>query len=208
MGAGRAGWIWIIVWAVVGIGLWLALGFVEASAAIYVVFLLLAFALWGACLLLRQVWEVFAEGEKKNALLRVVATAAISVALLYGGLLLTQAGFFAKFLLLRPTYDAIVAEIGLGRMPSGQPEHGVSGVSRGVSYQVDLGPPRRVAFRRPGFRSWSAVIHDPSHALAAATSMSVREGRSVIPPDLRGIFGGNLRGCRRLAGRYYDCGFD
>ena len=106
-------------------------------------------------------------------------------------------GSLSRLLVNRSDYDAIIANAEC--VPStgtGFQEF------RGIQYSVDRGPPLRIAFAPEGILdSWSGIIFDPSGELSRARR------RGGIPDEIRGIFGGDLIGCRPLWGDYYQCTF-
>lgn len=99
---------------------------------------------------------------------------------------------WTSLLVHRTEYDRIVAEL--------QSRPAAALVDRmergGTNYRIDPGPPLRVAFEPDGMLdNWSAIVFDPSDALAG----------SLDAPELAGVFGGELFECSHLAGHYYLC---
>jgi hypothetical protein len=108
--------------------------------------------------------------------------------------------FSRRFSKLRPQYEAIVA-----RVASATPRQG--GEFNGVQYDVDAGPPLRVAFRQPGgiIDNWEGVVWDPSGVVRSAKGW--RNGTYTASPEAKALFGGDLVACRHVADHFYRCWF-
>jgi hypothetical protein len=78
-----------------------------------------------------------------------------------------------------------------------------------VGYRIERGPPTRIAFPLPvGVAdNWSAVVHDPSDAVATVRGRGERPGDDTARPDLRALWGGQLVSCTRITGHYFRCDF-
>jgi hypothetical protein len=77
----------------------------------------------------------------------------------------------------------------------------------GIIYNVDLGPPVRVAFHPEGMLdNWSGIIFDPTGEVMQADGFDAR-GNFVAPERITKLFGGDLVGCRHLWRDYYRCSF-
>ena len=75
------------------------------------------------------------------------------------------------------------------------------------TFVVDYGSPRRVAFEPSGFLdNWSGIVWDPTHEVMLANGFD-RAGHFYAPERITKLFGGDLVGCRRLGGDWYDCSF-
>lgn len=119
----------------------------------------------------------------------------------------SQAGdtatFRIRFSTNRATYDRIVAEVerSLGSVPP-------HGERWGIRFQVDAGPPVRVAFRQPGglLDNWEGVVYDPTGLVSQAQGWR-SPGEFSAPPDIKQLFGGDLVSCRHVEKSYYRCWF-
>lgn len=100
--------------------------------------------------------------------------------------------------------EAVYAEIvaNAARLPS-------EGRIGTVAYRIERRPITRIAFPLPvGVTdNWSAVIHDPSDAVATARGWGERPGDYTARADLRGLWGGGLVSCTRITGHYFRCDF-
>lgn len=78
-----------------------------------------------------------------------------------------------------------------------------------VSYRIERRPITRIAFPLPvGVAdNWSAVVYDPSDAVATARGWGERPGDYTARSDLRGLWGGELVACTRITGHYFRCDF-
>lgn len=111
-------------------------------------------------------------------------------------------GTWLRLAVKRGHYDEIVADVRLH--PHRRP---AIYRNRGVSFQVDRGPPLRIAFEGQGFLdNWSAIVFDPTGDVMLAQGMDAT-GRFVAPSRVTRLFGGDLVGCRPLGGDYYLCSF-
>jgi len=182
-------WLWDTLW-VVTMALWLL------------------YAILGGAVMLACLWAGAWRGFTRS---RVTA----AIAMIIGALLVSQTSgeirraahgwrFQARFRRMAPRYERIVKE--LATEPK-VPERGSSG---GVNFDVDAGPPRRIAFPQPGgiIDNWEGVIYDPSGGLERAIPPRDRvPGGFSLPDDLVGIFGGTLLSCTAVRDRFYRCWF-
>ena len=98
-------------------------------------------------------------------------------------------------------YEAIIAEYSASPRPEWFAEQ------CGITFNVDPGPPVRVAFNPGGFLdNWSGIIHDPSGEVMLADGFD-EQGGFRAPDRITRIFGGDLVRCRWLWGDYYSCSF-
>jgi hypothetical protein len=106
----------------------------------------------------------------------------------------------------RGHYEEIIAKVKRGhRSPSANSSFEEDG---GVEYVVDAGPPVRVAFNPEGMLdNWSGIIFDPTGSVMLAKGFDPKTGKFAAPDRVTKLFGGDLVGCRRLGGSYYDCSF-
>ena len=72
-----------------------------------------------------------------------------------------------------------------------------------TAYEVDPGPPIRIAFPQPGgiLDNWEAVIYDPTGKVLQA------QGLEATPPEISALFGGTLVQCEPIQESYYRCWF-
>lgn len=84
-----------------------------------------------------------------------------------------------------------------------------SGVVGGQSYRIARGGTTRVAFPLSAGVSdnWSAVVHDPSDAVATAKGWGERPGNYTAREDVRDLWSSKLIACTRITGHYYRCDF-
>jgi hypothetical protein len=110
-------------------------------------------------------------------------------------------GDLSRLALNHADYAAIVGDAERTRKPAWFAE------SRGITYNVDAGPPVRVAFNPVGMLdNWSGIVFDPSGEVMIADGF-VERGRFGAPERITKIFGGDLVRCRHLWGDYYTCSF-
>jgi hypothetical protein len=182
-------------------------GFFGAVAALPAVIILGLFWLTLAVVALRAAWRCRALPHQALALalmpLLLIAAAytLTSPALSLGAEALT----WSRFETHRGVYEEIAADARLGRFPS---KPGELQTARGVTFTVDEGAPKRVAFPMPDslLDNWSAIVHDPTGKVRAARGFT-RDGGFTAPPEIRALFGGDLVACRPMSGDFYLCGF-
>ena len=76
-----------------------------------------------------------------------------------------------------------------------------------VRYQIDPGPPVRVAFDGDGILdNWSGIVFDPTGDVLQADGFDAA-GKFHAPDRVTRLFGGDLVSCRRLWRDYYQCSF-
>ena len=80
----------------------------------------------------------------------------------------------------------------------------------GYEYNVDAGPPQRVAFIQPGslLDNYTAIVYDPTGMVMQANQFE--DYSKWDDPKYRHIkelFGGDLRWAEKLRGHWYICGF-
>lgn len=106
----------------------------------------------------------------------------------------------------RAHYHAIIAAVRRGT--SDQAAYGAWRHDGAVTYVADAAPPRRVAFEPSGMLdNWSGIIWDPTHEVMKANGFDPHTGRFRAPERITKLFGGDLVGCRRLGGDWFDCSF-
>ncbi|WP_165249123.1 hypothetical protein [Paludisphaera soli] len=106
----------------------------------------------------------------------------------------------------RSNYERIVAQL----MKRPDPTSGRSKID-GVSYEVEPGPPLRIAFPLPGgiLDNWTAIAYDPSEEVLRMGPVGRKPSR-WDDPDLEEVrlwFGGELRRAWRLGGGFFYCIF-
>ena len=97
-------------------------------------------------------------------------------------------------------YEAIVGRV----MATGNAR---GGEASGVQFEVDAGPPLRVAFPQPGgiIDNWEGVVWDPTDVVRSATGW--RDGTYTASPVAKALFGGDLVACRHVIDHFYRCWF-
>jgi hypothetical protein len=146
-------------------------------------------------------------GRLRGALRGGGAMVLLEVALALGLPYVSAAGdqfqFGRRFARLRPQYEAIVARVVAASEPRG-------GEASGIVFEVDAGPPRRVAFPQPGgiVDNWEGVVWDPTGVVRSATGWrDGRPGAYTAAPEARRLFGGDLVACRHVVDHFYRCWF-
>lgn len=201
-GLSRGDAVWIGTWTAVGAGLYAAyIPLINALwifvLPIYLLHLRLGAGtvlLWGSRPL-RDHWAPFWPAA--------LALGCV-VALILSSRHLGQLGVWIAFLSERRTYELVVAEVRSGRIRQHRGEYD------GVSFQVDRGPPARVAFDWGGvIDNWNGVVWDPTGVVASADGWRQEGGRLQLTaaPESRELFGGDLVWCRRLSEDYFYCEF-
>ncbi|HEY8573656.1 hypothetical protein [Phenylobacterium sp.] len=180
--------------------LWLTLTAAALAADVWlglwmiVLFPALAFAWVG--LVAVSFWRTLADG-RRDALLTGVGLVVVAAALVAWGGQLGTIGVRLRFMLHRAEYEAVTAQVSAGARPRAS-----------VGYQVDPGPPPRVAFVWDGLGdNWNGVVWDPSGVVATARGWGERPGDYTASPEAKKLFGGDLVGCTHLRGAWYHCGF-
>jgi hypothetical protein len=79
----------------------------------------------------------------------------------------------------------------------------------GVDFIIDTGPPRRLAFPKPGgfLDNWSGVIYDPTGVVMRADGFDPITGEFAAPDRITKLFDGDLVSCSHLIDDFYDCSF-
>ncbi len=115
------------------------------------------------------------------------------------------ARFERRFNRLEPTYRRIAEDLERNATMDADTTAG------SVRFRVDTGPPVRVAFPQPGgiIDNWEGVVYDPSGVVATARGWSMQRGSQefTAPPEVRGLFGGDLVICRPIRRSFYRCWF-
>ena len=187
------GWALVAGWSAIAAGLVFASDWLFESIWILVVALQAAWALVGIALAI----GLLGTRRWRHACVLVLLAALVAFSPLasWG----SQTWFWVSFKLHETTYQDIVARA------DALPGHGEV---RGVRYQIEPGPPVRIAFPQPvGVAdNWGAVVHDPSDAVATARGWS-KQGDYTVRADLRELWGGDIVVCSRITGHYYRCWF-
>jgi hypothetical protein len=144
----------------------------------------------GLILLIALLWSARRRERRVFFGLLALATAGAGLGILAGESQLERFGDDLRFAAARSKYEAIVRRVEKGESAPGEKY-------LGIDYRVDPGPPQRVAFPLPGsvIDNWCAVIYDRSGSLKVPNS------------SVRGIFGGDLVGCRLIDGAFFQCCF-
>ena len=180
--------LWDAIW-ILTLGLW----------ALYAV---VGFVLFGV-----MAWRGWRRGRLRGALLGGGAMVLLEVALALGLPYVSAAGdqfqFARRFARMKPQYEAIVARVVAAPEPRG-------GEASGIVFEVDAGPPRRVAFPQPGgiTDNWEGVVWDPTGVVRSATGWRHGiAGDYTATAEARRLFGGDLVACRHIADHFYRCWF-
>jgi hypothetical protein len=202
------------------VGLWIAAGIVFAFLegpliAVMGPFLILplgaGYVCAGAGLLLAGIMRL----RRANARRAAFASLALVLTWLGAGWSggwhqLSRAGdaleFHLRFQRLEPRYSALVPEL-LVQAPE---THGYQ-QRNGVTYVLDAGPPKRLAFLQPGgiLDNWEGIVYDPTGAVSAARGWQYDGATQqfTAPPAVRGLFGGDIVACNHVRGPWYRCWF-
>jgi hypothetical protein len=181
---------------IIAVVVWILAGFALCIGGVFAVpfvGLLNSLAWFGSGLLLFGInaWQA---RRRERRPLRVVAALAILVS---GGVIfgrdssLVELGDHLRFAISRPKYLEIVRRVEAGQAQSGEQSY------LGITYEVDPGPPTRVAFPLPNglVDNWCAVIFDKTGSLRATNA------------SMTSIFGGDLVGCRAIEENFFECCF-
>ncbi|WP_121118084.1 hypothetical protein [Croceibacterium ferulae] len=79
---------------------------------------------------------------------------------------------------------------------------------KGTTFLIDEGPPKRVAFLKPGgfLDNWSGIVYDPTGDVMLADGW-IATGQFVAPERITKLFDGDLVSCRPLLKNFYNCSF-
>lgn len=148
-----------------------------------------------------------ADGDRSHAwrwLAALFPPVMLAVALCLAPPMLFAGGHVGTWTRLAAKHDAyqhIVRLAQAGRLPD-------SGEIGGTRYQIDAGPPIRIAFDGEGLlNNWSGIVHDPTGAVMQADGFDPVTGTFHAPDRITGLFGGDLVACRPLWWDYYACSF-
>ena len=179
---------------------------------VFTVGLRIGYALLGAAIWLAILWSLRQAPRPRSAVTLAVGMPLAVLALWLAEPYLSRAGdeflFSRRFAMLRSEYDVVVAKI---RESDAAPIAAHTWITeRGIRFQIDSGPPVRVAFLQPGgiLDNWEGVIYDPTARVATATGWRDNvAGNYTAAADVVGVFGGALLACEPLEGAYYRCWF-
>jgi hypothetical protein len=165
----------------------------------------LGFALAGLLLFIRALSIARHAGWRRQEKLLVLAPPMLLALLFLIGSPLARAGdsalFGYRFSKQKVQYEDIISSVLAN--PTKRPHSA-------IWYEVDEGPPIRIAFPQPGgiLDNWEAVIYDPTGVVASATGwMNGVAGNYSASPEVIGLFGGDLVGCRPIERSFYRCWF-
>lgn len=179
--------IWVGIWALVALALCLFI----STSNIFVLLALLGWILYGLCLLLvllfRRQWR------------EALALVALAAGLWWLGHPIAMIGERLRFELNAGAYRQIVTES--HRLPD-------QGTAHGHTYRIDRGPPVRIAIVQGGLiDNWVGLVYDPTGEVLKAQGGDAGPGEFTAPPEIKGLFGGDLVFCERLTGSWYQCTF-
>ena len=180
-------------------GIWFALLAASVLALSWLVVLILG---------LRSAW-VWREEPRKAlyALVAPLVTLALALALALPVMWFAAWAFdWISFLSHRDRYEEVVRFAQEGQFDADAREYQEHD---GITFTLDAGPPRRVAFPNPGgfLDNWSGVIYDPTGEVKLAAGFDSGTGEFVAPDRITKLFGGDLVSCRHLLGSFYNCSF-
>ena len=121
------------------------------------------------------------------------------------------AAFRFFFALHQSEYHRIAQTVARGELRA--PDSASHGhvVRDGVNFDVDTGPPMRIAFPRPGglLDNWEGVVYDPTDAVRVAQGWSFASGKQefTAPAAVRTLFGGDIIACELVTEHFYRCWF-
>jgi hypothetical protein len=184
---------------------WLALGAVLALAnqllGEYLWILgLLPIAAWGLAGLILLAVHVFRQPSQTEQywrrwnVLGLIAGFVLFAPVASFGSVLVRHG---RFRWHRSEYQRIVVAV-----EAGQP------VQSGLPYEVDAGPPKRIAFAWPGgiIDNWCGVVYDRTGGVLQVNSLAPWSPQWRSHSMTR-LFGGDMTSCRQLDTQYYLCCF-
>lgn len=205
-------------WAVVGLLLALLQRLLWDYVWVPSFMLFLPYALAGLVLLGLTLWGAWQARHERHESFGLVLTAAglaaFAVALFFGAERLASLGsetlFRMRFASHRGTYEQVVRELTAEAAPPGAAPAS-SGERHGVRYELDVGPPVRLAFPQPGgiLDNWEGAVYDPAGAVRAARGWRFDRGEQefTAPPAVRRLFGGDIVWCEHIRGPWYRCWF-
>jgi len=113
---------------------------------------------------------------------------------------------WAFFLNNRSDYEEVVRLAEEGRFDASVREYQERD---GITFMLDAGPPRRVAFPMPGgfLDNWSGVIYDPTGEVMLADGFDPETGEFAAPERITKLFYGDIVSCRHVLDSFYNCSF-
>lgn len=81
--------------------------------------------------------------------------------------------------------------------------------SDNAGWDVDCGPPRRIAFPMPGgiIDNWVGVVYDPTGLVMEVNQVDLKDLKNPKFAHVVGLFGGDMIYARHLFGHWYMCSF-
>lgn len=194
-----------------------AIGFVDGFfSAMFVIVFLFTFPFWAAGVvagylfyLVRAVSLVRSKDISRQGKALAVIALPVSACILVFAFLPSLSfgalsGDFGRLLWSKSSYETIIAQNGLG---AGGDRLLQTGTANGVDFEIDAGPPVRIAFEPDGFLdNWSGIVYDPTGAVMLAKGFD-RDGNFHAPERITKLFGGDLVSCRHFFDHYYRCNF-
>ena len=182
-------------------------------------FLNIAYAIAGIALLAAALWKAWQwrhDSRKVRGFLSaagVTAVAGIALALTGGYLEARGADALVRFRFSRnhAAYEQIVRTVLADSAKSWADSSILHDGATGLAYEVDSGPPIRVAFPQPGgiLDNWWGFIYDPTGQVDTARGWRFDRGSQefTAPDGILKLFGGDLVACDRFEGAWYICSF-
>ena len=125
-------------------------------------------------------------------------------------LLAVAAGFYFGWGAVAGVGDRIVFSMNAARyqqVVDAAPRLADRGTTHGQHYIIDRGPPVRMAFVEDGILdNWVGVVYDPTDRVAEARGWGP-DNTFTAPPEIKGLFGGDIVWCDRITGHWYRCSF-
>jgi hypothetical protein len=117
----------------------------------------------------------------------------------------SKLGVQLRLLAYKSDYERIIAAVRSGDLRGSGPFN--AGTFDGIDFMVENEPSLRIAFPVDGLvDNWWAYVYDPSGAIAAAQGFTPTHAFSA-PPEIRGLFGGDLVSCIPIGDDFFSCGF-
>lgn len=201
-------------WTIWVAGTWLACGILGAffdrviTDALWIVAGILYLGFWaiGVLLLAALIIYAFAIRNRFAIISSCLLLAGATALLLVQPTISSQGNRFIvryRFKVNFSEYETIIAETKQGKFTNLYNER------EGVRFLVELGPPVRVAFPQPGgiLDNWEGIVYDPTGEVLKARGWTEPGTKLSAPPEIVGLFGGNIVTCSHVESNYYRCWF-
>lgn len=191
----------VALWLLAGGGL--ALSFSHLAERIWILTEVPVF-LWGAvglAIAAFSLYRLFERAHRRRALRHGLAVLLglllFDPTVILGARLAQQ----LRFRRHRAHYERLIAAAERGALQD-------DGIEGGVRYQIDPGPPVRMAFLLPGgvLDNWCGIVHDPTADVLAINEATLG-AEDWYASSVRGLFGGDMTSCRPMDPPFYLCCF-